>query len=58
MNLRPYRKLIAALIGVGLLLAFRHFDLPVNELTSFVVDLLIGAGTAFGVYQTPNEPLS
>lgn len=50
-----YNKLFAALIGVGALVAVRYFEVSVPGLEPIVMDLVVGALTAFGVYQFPNS---
>jgi len=50
-----YRKLYAAIIGVSVLVALRYFDVTVAGLDSVVLELVVSALTAFGVYQVPNE---
>ena len=50
-----YSKLIAALIGVTALIAVRHYDVSVPGLEPIVMDLVVGALTAFGVYQVENR---
>lgn len=57
MNLEigKYRKLIAAVLGVGILVAAKHFQLEIPGLAPIVIDVLIGALTSFGVYQAKND---
>jgi len=50
-----YRKLIAAFVGVLILLWLRFNDIDVFGLDQFVMELVISAATLFGVYQAPNE---
>lgn len=50
-----FRKLFAALIGVGALVAMRHFDVHIPGVDAVVIDLVVSALTAFGVYAVPNE---
>jgi len=49
------RKLIAAIVGVGVLIGFRYYDIDLFGLDAFVMDLVLGAATVYGVYQVPNE---
>lgn len=53
--MRKYKKLFAALIGVGALIAIRQYGVTFPGLEPLVMDLVVGALTAFGVYQTRNE---
>ena len=54
MKLAEYRKLIAAVVGLALMLAHRYgLDLSGQE--SAFVDIFLALGTAYGVYQTPNK---
>ena len=52
--LAPYRKAVAAVIGVSALIALRYFDIEVLGLDAIVLDLVTGALAAFSVYQIPN----
>lgn len=52
--MRKYRKLVAAVIGVAVLVAMQNYDIAVPGLSGIVSDLVVGALTAFGVYQVPN----
>ena len=48
-----YRKLLAAVVGIGVLLGARHgFDLSGHE--AEIVDAIIALATLAGVYQVPN----
>ena len=49
-----YNKLWAALVGLILLLAFRFYDFSFIGLDAVVLDLIVSALTAFGVYQVRN----
>lgn len=55
----PYRKAIAALIGVTILIGARYLGQPLPGLDVLVMDLirdcLLGLGTAGAVYQVTNE---
>lgn len=53
--LAPYRKALAAVIGVTALLALRYLDIEILGLDSVVLELVVSALTAFGVYQVKNE---
>lgn len=50
-----YRKLIAALVGLAVLLLHRHVGLDLAAQEAVLVDIVIAALTAAGVYQVPNE---
>lgn len=50
-----YRKFLAALVGVAALVALRHFEVHVPGMDAIVMDLIVSALTAFGVYQVPND---
>lgn len=52
--MKRYRKLAAAVIGVGILVVMQNYDIAVPGLSGIVSDLVVGALTAFGVYQVPN----
>lgn len=54
-KMQKYNKLWAVIIGVSALIALRHFEVEVPGLGSFVLELAMGAATAFGVYQVPNQ---
>ncbi len=51
-----YRKLIAAVIGLALLLVNRYWGFDLSSQATTIVDLLLAAGTAVGVFQVPNAP--
>jgi hypothetical protein len=55
MNWKAYKKLIASIVGVGIIVVFHKYDITLPGLDAFVMDILIGAGTSFGVYQATNE---
>ena len=51
--MNQYRKLIAAIVGVGVLLAQRYgLDLSGQE--GALVDVLVSIATAVGVWAVPN----
>lgn len=62
LNPAVYRKLIACVIGISVLLALKylnlHFDFVIPGLdqlmTSIVLDAVTGLATTFGVYQLTN----
>ena len=51
-----YNKLWVAIFGLLMLLAFRYFDVQLIGLDAVVLDLIVSALTAFGVYQVRNDP--
>jgi hypothetical protein len=51
-----YRKLIAAIIGVALMLLHRHLGLDLTGLEPVIIDTVIAILTAVGVWAVPNEP--
>jgi len=51
-----YSKFFVALIGVAALFALRHYDLSIPGLDSVVLELIVSALTAAGVYQVRNAP--
>lgn len=54
---KNYKKLVPAIIGVGLLISFNYLKIErIPGLDSIVLEWLIGAGTVFGVYQSKNIP--
>lgn len=57
MNLRPYRKLIVALLGAALMIVqqFYPLDFLVGVSADQALDAVIPLLTAFGVWAVPNE---
>lgn len=55
-NWKRYRKLIPAVVGVGLLVAMKHWGITIPGLDAQILDWLVSAGTVFGVYQAKNDP--
>lgn len=53
--LAPYRKAVAAVIGVTALMALRYLEIEFIGLDSVVLELVVSALTAFGVYQVKND---
>lgn len=53
--MRRYRKFFAAMIGVSALMALRYFDVEFLGLDAVVLEMLVSALTAAGVYQVPND---
>ena len=51
----PYKKLLAALVGITVLLVNRHFGFDLSPHEAVLVDIAIGALTAAGVYGFANE---
>ena len=54
MNAAPYRKLIAAAVGLAVMLAARY-GIDLNDAEQPIVDAAVAALTALGVYYFPNE---
>lgn len=54
-NWRRYRKLIPAVIGVGLLVAMKHWEIEIPGFDMIIVDWIVSAATVFGVYQAKND---
>lgn len=50
-----YRKFFAALIGVSALFALRYYEVEILGLDQVVLELIVSALTAAGVYQVPND---
>jgi hypothetical protein len=50
-----YRKLIVAILGVAALFLLRHYDVSIMGLDQVILELIVSALTAFGVYQARNE---
>lgn len=50
-----YRKLIAALIGFGVLVAIKYYDIRIPGVEALWLDMVVSAAGAFGVYQVRNE---
>lgn len=57
MNLRPYRKLIVALIGAALMAVqqFYPMEFLVGVTADQALDAVIPLLTAFGVWAVPND---
>lgn len=51
-----YRKLIVAFVGLGLMLAHRHWGFDLTGLEPQITDAVIAAMTAFGIWRFPNSP--
>jgi len=54
----PYRKLIAAIVGLSVLLLYRRFGVDLTGTEAFLVEIVASLGTAVAVYAFPNAPLS
>lgn len=52
-----YRKFLVALLGVAALFLLRHYDVSIMGLDQIVLELIVSALTAAGVYQVRNEPM-
>ncbi|WPZ36697.1 hypothetical protein T8K17_11180 [Thalassobaculum sp. OXR-137] len=57
MNLRPYRKLIVALVGAALVIIQQVYplDLLVGVTADQALEAVVPLLTAFGVWAVPNE---
>ena len=53
--MNKYRKLLVAVIGLGLLIANEHLGLPIPGDASGIADIVISLGTAAGVWGLSNE---
>jgi hypothetical protein len=50
-----YSKFIVAAAGLGALLALRHFDVSLPGFDAVVLETIVSALTAAGVYQVRNS---
>lgn len=57
MALAPYRKLIAAFVGIGLMLVARHTGVDLDMYSELIVEAVIAVGTLAAVYQVKNDQL-
>lgn len=55
-SMGAYRKLIVAIVGLAIMLAHRHLGLDLSGQEEMIVDMVIAALTAVGVWGLPNEP--
>lgn len=55
MTLGKYSKFIVAAMGVAMLFAMRRYEVDIMGLDSVVLELIVSALTAAGVYQVRNE---
>ena len=53
--MNKYRKLIVAVVGLGLLIANDYLGLPIPGDASGITDVVISLGTAAGVWGFSNE---
>ena len=51
-----YRKLIAAIIGVALMLLHRYLGVDLSGMEPAIIDTVIAVLTAIGVWAVPNTP--
>lgn len=56
MGIGEYRKLIAALVGLAVLMLNRHYGVDLIGTESLLVDLAISGFTAVNVWFWPNDP--
>jgi hypothetical protein len=52
-----YRKLIAALVGLVVLLLYRRFGIDLTGTEAFLVEILASTATAIAVHAFPNTPV-
>lgn len=52
-----YSKFWAALLGVSALFALRFFEVEIMGIDQVVLELIVSALTAAGVYQVSNDPM-
>ena len=55
MGLGRYRKLIAAVVGIAILIATRYYNVDVPGLQPVIMDVIIGGLTSVGVFQATND---
>ena len=55
MKLTRYRKAIAAVIGVGAMIALRELEIELPGFDAIVRDIIVGAFVSWGVYRVPND---
>jgi uncharacterized membrane protein (DUF441 family) len=53
-----YRKLIAAIVGLLVILLYRQFGIDLTGTEEFLVEILVSTVTAVAVYAFPNTPLA
>lgn len=53
--MKRYRKAVVAVIGVAALVAMRELDVTIPGIDAIVMELILSALTAFGVYQVSND---
>jgi hypothetical protein len=53
--MKQYRKAVVALVGVLVLVANRHWGYDLTGQEAALVDIVIGALTAAGVFQVKNS---
>jgi hypothetical protein len=51
-----YRKLVAAAVGIVLMLAQRLWGIDLLGTDSLWIELIVGVGTLIGVERLPNTP--
>lgn len=50
-----YSKLVAAIVGLAVLLLHRHAGIDLAGEQAAIVDVILAAVTAWSVYQLPNK---
>lgn len=53
--MKQYRKAVVALVGLVVLISHRHWGFDLTGQESALVDIVLGALTAAGVFQVRNE---
>jgi len=56
--MNQYRKLIAAIVGLVVLLLYRRLGIDLTGTESFLVEIIVSAGTAVAVHFFPDRPKS
>lgn len=54
--LSNYRKLIAAIVGLTILVLYRHFSIDLRGGDEMIVEIVMSALTALSVWWFPNDP--
>lgn len=55
MNWKSIKKLISVVVGMVMLITLHKYDISIPGLDAVVLELVVGAGASFGVYQFTNE---
>ncbi|MBA5779128.1 hypothetical protein H2509_20615 [Stappia sp. F7233] len=54
-RLAEYRKLIAAIVGLVVMILYRRFGVDLMGAETLLVDLIVSGLAAFGVWFVPND---